>query len=47
MTITIRPPFTSFAGEVSGLDIDWNEVRDVRRTSLAGHAPTVEQEPPA
>ena len=30
-----------------GRRFDRNEVRDVRRTTLAGHAPTVEQEQPA
>jgi len=30
-----------------GRRFDRNEVRDVRRTTLAGHAPTVEQEKPA
>src|SRR5207247_366296 len=30
-----------------GRRFDRNEVRDVRRTTLAGHAPTVEQEPVA
>lgn len=63
MAITIRPLGSSFAGEVSGIDItrpmdnrttmhrgrrfDGNEVRDVRRTTLARHVPTVEQEQPA